>query len=234
MSLHDHTDDGAKPAINPVSEPAFEDAAAPAGQPWTAVWRSEEGGRGAIGAYRTEVDATRVDRRTVAVLVADIAGYSRLIELDAFDTALRVRRLYRGLVTPTVRACGGRIVDLAGDGLLAAFPSVDNAVRCAAVIQRALDVLEEAVPAERRFRLRVGISAGEVLIIGRRVYGQAVNVAARLQALAEPGDVLLSGQAVAQADRLSAERCNPLGERQLRNISEPVRVYRIARRDLAA
>ncbi len=170
----------------------------------------------------------RIERRPVAVLLADVAGYSRLIEADDLVTALRVRSMQRHLIEPAVDAHGGRIVDRAGDGVLMAFPTATDAVLCAVQVQQGLDAAESVIPESQRLRLRMGVSADEeVLVIDGDLYGRAVNVAARLAALAEPGDVLVSGKVFDIVSDDLATQCQPLGRRRLRNIAKPVRVYRI-------
>ncbi|HET6522664.1 MAG TPA: adenylate/guanylate cyclase domain-containing protein [Geminicoccaceae bacterium] len=175
-----------------------------------------------------------IQRRPLAILAADIVGYCRLIELDELETALRVRHLRRYLIEPAALAHRGRVADLAGDGTLLAFQRAADAVACAVALQRRLGALERDAPADRPIRLRIGISADEVLVVDGDLYGRAVNVAARLEALAGPGDVYLSEAALTRAGERIAVRCEPLGERRLRNIAEPVRVYRVARSELAA
>ena len=173
--------------------------------------------------------APLIERRPLAVLLADVVGYSRLIEADDLDTALRIRSLRRHLIGPAVTAHGGRVVDAAGDGTLMAFPVVGDALRCATAIHQELEEQERGRPSRQRLRLRMGISAdGKVLVVDGELYGRAVNIAARLLALAAPGEVYLSGQAVDRVDADMTSRCEPLGRRRLHNIAHWVRVYRLS------
>ena len=177
--------------------------------------------------------ALRIERRHVAVLVMDVAGYSRLIEANVIDTALRLRCVLGDLVKPTVLAHDGRVVDITGDGALMAFSDADDAVRCGAAVQRGLQGLERETPADRRIRLRMGLSAGEVLSIDGDLYGPAINIAARLSALAEAGSIYACGKVLERMSAATASCCEPLGRRRLRNISKPVRVFRVDHADLA-
>jgi class 3 adenylate cyclase len=173
--------------------------------------------------------APLIERRPLAVLLADVVGYSRLIEADDLDTALRIRSLRRHLIGPAVTAHGGRVVDAAGDGTLMAFPVAGDALRCATAIHQELEEQERSRPNCQRLRLRMGISAdGEVLVVDGELYGRAVNIAARLLALAAPGEVYLSGQAVDRVDARMMSLCEPLGRRRLHNIARWVRVYRLS------
>jgi class 3 adenylate cyclase len=163
----------------------------------------------------------------------DVAGYSRMIESDDLRTALRMRHLHEHLVRPAVRLHGGRIVSVAGDGAMVAFEAASEALDCAVAIQRALDLLQGGEPADERLRLRMGISVGGVLEVEGELYGNALNVAARLEALAEPGGIYLSGTVFDHLDRRCAVRLEALGERKLRKIAASQRVYRVDRRELA-
>ena len=170
-----------------------------------------------------------IRHRNMAVVAADIANYCCLIEQDPLDTALRVRWLRGHLLQPAVLAHHGRVVDCAGDAALLAFPEAAQAVGCALAVQRRLELAESGRPAERRIRLRIGISRDEVLLIENELYGTAVNVAARLMALGEPGEICLT-EAVAESlnPELKA-RCEALGPQAIRNIACPVQVHRIGR-----
>jgi class 3 adenylate cyclase len=175
---------------------------------------------------------TAIRRQFMVILMADVVGYTRLLEQDEIDTALRVQRLRRHLVEPVAHAHDGAIVDHAGDGTLMSFSQSANAVRCAVVIQRELQAAERDVAAERRIRLRMGIAADEVIVIDDAVYGRAVNVAARLQTLADPGGIYLSSGVLDRAQSGIGIDCEVVGRRRLRNIAQPVRVYRVARSEL--
>src|SRR6201982_847554 len=128
-----------------------------------------------------------VQRRLAAILAADVAGYSRLMGADEEGTHERLRAHFRELVDPKIAEHRGRTVKNTGDGLLAEFPSVVDAVRCAVEIQRGMIDREPDVPEERRIRFRIGVNLGDVIVEEHDIFGDGVNVAARLEALAEPG-----------------------------------------------
>jgi len=132
-------------------------------------------------------------RRLAAIFAADVAGYSRLMGADEEATHERLKAHRRELVDPKISEHSGRIVKTTGDGLLVEFPSVVDAVRCAAELQRAMIDREAGMPEDRRIRFRIGINLGDVIVEGDDIFGDGVNVAARLEALAEPGGVCISG-----------------------------------------
>ncbi|MCZ6785276.1 MAG: adenylate/guanylate cyclase domain-containing protein, partial [Proteobacteria bacterium] len=136
-----------------------------------------------------------VERRLAAILSADAVGYSRLMADDEVAT-VRTVTAHREEIARCVTACGGRVVDAPGDNLLAEFPSATEAVRCAAQAQTALAARNAELPAERRMPFRIGIHLGEVMVEGERIYGDGVNVAARLEAEADAGGVCLSAKVV--------------------------------------
>ena len=131
-------------------------------------------------------------RRLTAILAADVAGYSRLMGADEEGTHERLRAHLQELVNPKIAEHRGRIVKNTGDGMLAEFASVVDAVRCAVEIQRGITDREPEVPEERRIRFRIGINLGDVIAEEHDIFGDGVNVAARLEALAEPGGILIS------------------------------------------
>jgi adenylate cyclase len=131
-------------------------------------------------------------RRLTAILAADVAGYSRLMEADEEDTHERLKAHLRELVDPKIREHHGRVVKNTGDGFLAEFPSVIEAVRCAAEVQRGMADRNTDIPDGRRILFRIGINLGDVIAEPEDIYGEGVNVAARLQALAEPGGICIS------------------------------------------
>src|SRR5215472_3391973 len=131
-------------------------------------------------------------RRLAAILAADVAGYSRLMGADEEGTHERLKAHRRELVEPKIAHHRGRVVKTTGDGLLVEFPSVVDAVRCAAEVQRAMIDRETGIPEERRIRFRVGINLGDVIAEDGDIFGDGVNVAARLEALAEPGGICIS------------------------------------------
>ena len=170
----------------------------------------------------------RVERRLAAILAVDVAGYSRLMGEDEEGTHARLKAHLRELVDPKIAEHRGRIVKNTGDGFLAEFASVVDAVRCAVEIQRGIPERESEVPEERRIRLRIGINVGDIIIEASDIFGDGVNIAARLEALAEPGGICLSAAAHEQVrDRLDLA-FDDLGEQQVKNIARPVRTYRVA------
>jgi len=167
----------------------------------------------------------RVDRRLAAILAADVAGYSRLMGADEEGTLARLKAHRRELVDPKVKEHRGRVVKTTGDGLLAEFPSVVAAVRCAAEVQRGMLDREPEVPDEQRIRFRIGINLGDVIAEGGDIFGDGVNVAARLEALAEPAGICVSGVV---RDQIRGKLPYPLedrGEQNVKNIAVPVRVF---------
>jgi len=170
----------------------------------------------------------RVERRLAAILAVDVAGYSRLIGADEEGTHERLKAHFAELVHPNVAEHRGRVVKNTGDGLLSEFPSVVDAVRCAVEVQREMIARNAATPAERRIEFRMGINLGDIIIEHGDIFGDGVNIAARLEALAAPGGICLSGAAHEEVrDRLDIA-FEDLGEQQVKNIARPVRTYGIA------
>jgi adenylate cyclase len=173
-------------------------------------------------------------RRLAAILAVDVAGYSRLMGADEEGTLDRLKAHRRALVDPKIAEHRGRIVKTTGDGMLVEFASVIDAVRCAAEIQRAMADHDAAMPEERRIRFRIGVNIGDIIIDEGDIFGDGVNVAARLEALAEPGGICVSGTVHDQIrDRLSY-RLDDLGEQSVKNIARPVRVYALRPEAIAA
>jgi adenylate cyclase len=173
------------------------------------------------------VESERVKRRLAAILAADVAGYSRLTGVDEEGTIARLRALRRELIDPTVASHGGRIVKTTGDGILIEFASVVDAVRCAADVQRAMVLRNRDLAADRRIEFRVGINLGDVVVERDDLLGDGVNVAARLENIAEPGGICVSEDAYRHArDKVDASFLD-IGEQRLKNIARPVRVYRV-------
>ena len=168
-----------------------------------------------------------MERRLAAILAADVVGYTRLMGADEAGTLEHLKSLRKELVQPMIAGRGGRIVKLMGDGLLAEFPSVVEAVECAAGIQQAMAGHEAEVAEALRIRLRIGVNLGDIIVEGSDLYGDGVNVAARLEALAEPGGVCVSSTVFDHVDGKVALDFEDLGERQVKNIDQPLRVYRI-------
>jgi adenylate cyclase len=133
-----------------------------------------------------------VTRRLAAILAADVAGYSRLMGADEEGTLTRLKAHRRHVIDPKIREHNGRIVKTTGDGLLVEFPSVVDAVRCAVAVQHAMLNRNAEMPEDKRIAFRVGINLGDVIIEGSDIYGDGVNIAARLEALAEPGGICVS------------------------------------------
>jgi class 3 adenylate cyclase/TolB-like protein/Flp pilus assembly protein TadD len=167
-----------------------------------------------------------VERRLAAILAADVVGYSRLMAADEEGTLARLRALRAERIDPTVAQHHGRIVKLMGDGALVEFASVVDAVRCAVDIQRAMAEHEADLPEDQRVRLRIGVNLGDVIIEGDDIYGDGVNVAARLEGLAEPGGIVISGTAFDHAKKAEAG-FRYIGKQQVKNIPEPVRAYQV-------
>ena len=164
-------------------------------------------------------------RRLAAILAADVAGYSRLMGADEEGTHARVTACLTGIVDPKIAQYRGRTVKNTGDGLLAEFPSVVDAVRCAVEIQRAMIDREPDVPEERRIRFRIGVNLGDVIVEEHDVFGDGVNVAARLEGLAEPGGICISRMVRDQIRDKLPYPFEDIGEQSVKNIARPVRVY---------
>ena len=164
-------------------------------------------------------------RRLAAILAADVAGYSRLMGADEEGTHERLKTHRRELVDPKIGEHSGRIVKTTGDGILAEFPSVVDAVRCAAELQRAMIDREAGTPEDRRIRFRIGINLGDIIVEDDDIFGDGVNVAARLEALAEPGGLCISRMVRDQIRDKLPFAFEDLGERSIKNIARPVRVY---------
>ncbi len=167
-------------------------------------------------------------RRLAAILAADVVGYSRLMAADEAGTLERLKALRKELVEPCIKARKGRIVKLMGDGLLAEFPSVVEAVHCAAGIQEGMAGREPDLSEDERIRLRIGVNLGDIIGAGSDIYGDGVNVAARLEALAAPGGVCLSGAVFDAVEGKLDLPFEDIGPQAVKNIAKPVRVYRLA------
>jgi adenylate cyclase len=168
-------------------------------------------------------------RRLCAILAADVAGYSRLMGADESGTLAALTAHRRELIDPAVAAHIGRIVKTTGDGMLAEFGSVVDALRCAIAIQRGMAARNRAVPQDRRVVFRIGLNLGDVIVQSGDLYGDGVNVAARLEALAEPGGICLSASVHEQVqDKIANLHFADMGEQRVKNIARPVRAYRVA------
>src|SRR6266478_4860757 len=164
-------------------------------------------------------------RRLAAILAADVAGYSRLMGLDEAGTAQALRG-HRTAADPLIAEHGGRIVKTTGDGVLIEFGSVVGAVQCALALQRLAAERNSGIAGERRMEWRIGVHLGDVLIEGDDILGDRVNIAARLEGIAEPGGICISDDAFRQVrGKIEAEFAD-IGEQNLKNIARPLRVYR--------
>ena len=171
-------------------------------------------------------DMTGLRRKLTAILSADVKGYSRLMSEDEAGT-IRTLTAYREVIANSVESHGGRVIDSPGDNLLAEFGSIVEAVESAVEIQRALRQKNQERPESRRMEFRIGINIGDVAVEGDRLYGDGVNVAARLEALAEGGGICISGEAYRQVEGKLPLTYDDMGEQQLKNIARPVRAYSI-------
>src|ERR1700752_2986071 len=165
-----------------------------------------------------------VMRKLTAILSADVKGYSRLMSADEVTT-IRTLASYRERMTALIGQYRGRVIDSPGDNLLAEFASAVDAVQGAVEIQRELKQRNEALPAEQRMEFRIGINVGDVIVEGERIYGDGVNIAARLEGLANGGGICISSAVYEQVEnKLSFTYAN-LGEQTVKNIARPVRVF---------
>jgi TolB-like protein len=167
-------------------------------------------------------------RRLAAILAADVAGYSRLIGADEGGTLERLRALRRELLDPKITECKGRLVKTTGDGLLVEFASVVDALRCAVDVQREMARRNTGVPPDNRIEFRIGINVGDIVVEDGDIFGDGVNVAARLEALAEPGGICVSARVQEDATGRLDLDFEDIGQQQLKNIARPVRAYRVA------
>jgi adenylate cyclase len=166
-------------------------------------------------------------RRLAAILAADVAGYSRLMERDEEGTLAALKAVRHEVAEPLIATHNGHLVKTTGDGMLVEFASVVDAVRCAVAVQRAMAERNVQVPAERRIELRIGINLGDIISDEGDIYGDGVNLAARLEALAEPGDICVSAAVRDQVCDKVNLAFEDQGERQVKNIARPLRVYSI-------
>ena len=176
----------------------------------------------------------RVERRLAAILAADVAGYSRLMSEDEAGTLAAWQRCHSELIDPGIARHRGRIVKLMGDGLLAEFSSVVEAVDCAAEIQRDMDARNANPTSKRPIILRIGVHLGDVIVEGQDIHGDGVNIAARLESIAEPGGICISRQAYDQVQKKLTLGYRSLGPRSLKNIPDPIEVFAIKGDGLAA
>lgn len=175
-----------------------------------------------------------MERRLVAILAADLVGYTHLMGLDEAGTLRRLTRLRKQVLQPLISRYHGRIVKLMGDGLLVEFASVVEALACALAWQRSVTEHEADGDAETQFQFRIGINLGDVIIEAGDIHGDGVNIAARLEGLADPGGICLSGDAYRQTKGKTDAKFEDMGNQDLKNVAEPVRVYRCATGPLAS
>jgi TolB-like protein/class 3 adenylate cyclase len=170
----------------------------------------------------------RVERRLAAILAADVAGYSRLMETDEEGTLAVLKAIRRELGDPKISEHRGRIVKTTGDGLLVEFASVVDAMRCAVEVQRGMAERNAEMPQEKRIEFRIGIHQGDIVVEDGDIFGDGVNIAARLETLAEPGAICVSARVQEDAAGKLDLAFEDMGEQQLKNIARPVRVFRVA------
>jgi TolB-like protein/class 3 adenylate cyclase/Tfp pilus assembly protein PilF len=173
----------------------------------------------------------RVERRLAAILAADVAGYSRLMGVDEEGTLAALKTCRRALIDPKLAEHRGRIVKTSGDGALVEFASAVDAARCAMEIQRGMAERNAVIPEDRRVEFRIGINVGDIIIDEGDIYGDGVNIAARLESLASPGAICLSENAYAQIKGKLPLDVSDMGVQQLKNIAQPVRVYSVRLED---
>jgi TolB-like protein len=169
----------------------------------------------------------RVERRLAAILAADVAGYSRLMGQDEAGLLARLRAHRRELIDPKIAEHKGRIVKTTGDGMLVEFPSVVEAVACALAMQRAMAERNRATPEDQRIVFRVGINLGDIIVEDGDIFGDGVNIAARLEAMAEPGGICISSTVLTQTRGKLDFPTEDLGDQALKNIAQPVHVFRV-------
>ena len=168
-----------------------------------------------------------MERKLAAILAIDVVGYSALMEADEAGTFDRLKRGRNELFEPEIATRHGRIFKLMGDGLLAEFGSVVDAVECAVTLQRGMAERNASVAEDQRFEVRIGINLGEVIVEGDDRYGEGVNVASRLQQLAEPGGICVSEKVSKEVRQKLAFAFEPMGEQRVKNIAEPIYCYRV-------
>src|SRR6185436_20184021 len=173
-----------------------------------------------------QTPAVGMQRKLAAIFSTDVAGYSRLMGLDE-EATIRTLTAYRALISSLIQQYRGRVIDSPGDNLLAEFASVVDAVRCAVEIQHELKIKNDGLPEHRQMQFRIGINLGDVIVEGERLYGDGVNIAARLESLAIPGGICISGTAYDHVENKLALHYEYQGEQTVKNIAKPMRVYRV-------
>src|SRR5258705_1362044 len=173
------------------------------------------------------VDSVRQERRLAAILAADVVGYSRLMGADEVGTLNSLKAHRRELIDPTIANHAGRVVKTTGDGMLVEFGSAVDAVQCAVAVQKAMAERNLTVPEASRIIFRIGINVGDTIIDGDDIFGDGVNIAARLEAISEPGQLCISGNTFEQVRNKTEAAIEDIGEQALKNIAQPIRVYRL-------
>ena len=168
-----------------------------------------------------------MERRLTAILAADVVGYSRLMGANESGTLAALKALQTDFIDGKIAEHQGRTVKLTGDGMLVEFPSVVNAVACAADVQRGMRDRNAGVPQERRIEFRIGVNLGDIIVEGDDIFGDGVNVAARLESIAKPGGITISGSVRDQVGNRLDLAFEDMGEQTLKNIERPVRVYSV-------
>ena len=176
---------------------------------------------------RNRMAEQNVERRLAAVLAADVVGYSRMMAADEEGTLARLNSCRRELWEPTIAEHRGRVVKRTGDGMLVEFGSAVDAARCAILTQQGMAKRNEGVPCEKRIDIRIGIHVGDIIIEEGDIFGDGVNIAARLEGIAQPGGISLSEDAWRQVQGKVTANFVDAGEQNLKNIPRPVRVYRL-------
>ena len=173
------------------------------------------------------MSSDHVERRLAAILAADVAGSCRLIGIDEEGTLARLKALRRTIFDPKIAEHHGRVVKNTGDGAIAEFASVVDAVRCADEIQRGMAEQNINVPQDKRIELRIGIHVGDIIIADDDIFGDGVNIAVRLEGIAEPGGICISDDAHRQVRGKVESTLEDMGSQSLKNIAEPIRAWRV-------
>src|ERR1700687_589982 len=191
--------------------------------------RASQNSRGRSNAFAV-VETKPITRRLVAIVVADVVGYTRLMEHDEGGTHARMHEIRDQVVDPEIAALGGRIVKTAGDGMLVEFGSAAAALRFAIEVQRAISARNQPVAPDEQIQFRIGINLGDIIVDGNDIAGDGVNVAARLETLSEPGGICVSAAVRDQIHEDLSVEFTDIGEQHVKNIARPIRVYRVAPR----
>ncbi|MHA1152219.1 MAG: adenylate/guanylate cyclase domain-containing protein [Alphaproteobacteria bacterium] len=173
------------------------------------------------------MESQRIERKLAAILAADVVGYSRLMEVDEEGTLSRLNELFRDVVDSWIDKNHGRVVKHMGDGVLVEFGSVVEAVKCGIAIQQDIQERNGATPEPQRMELRIGINLGDIIHQNGDIFGDGVNIAARLQQQAEPGGITISEDVYRQVETKLPLVCTDLGEQQVKNLRRTIRAYRI-------